>query len=228
MSRISKALLEQLIESQKEIDKLNIMTSNAILSVEDKYEKLRKPLYKKRNQAIKRLPNFWATSFVNHPIILRFLGEQGLGSIRKLKVENLKKINMGYRIHIYFYENPYFKNKVLTKEIRFGNAKSGDWTTATSTNIKWKKGMSLQRAKQNSLAVYKTLFEWFSDTTYKDFDFIGDYIRDDLWVNPLRFYCKEAAPEDTYKEEFGNEFKMYDEDEGDKEEYEDNSNEEYN
>ena len=38
-----------------------------ILVVEQKYNKLRKPHYKKRNEIITKIPAFWSTVFSNHP-----------------------------------------------------------------------------------------------------------------------------------------------------------------
>ncbi|KAH8239206.1 hypothetical protein KR032_001786 [Drosophila birchii] len=196
-----KDLLKQLIKCQKEIDKINEMTSNEMLTVEEKYEKLRKPLYEKRSEAIKRLPSFWGTSFIKHPELVGYMGEEGLRSIRSLEVEHLEKIKLGYRIHLHFDENPYFENKVLTKEFRFGNSKSGNWITSTSTPIQWKEGKNLLLAEQDSTTLYKNFFDWFSDNTNPNFDHIGDFIRDDLWINPLRYYCIETEPEENDIEE---------------------------
>ncbi|KAF4532613.1 hypothetical protein B566_EDAN013518 [Ephemera danica] len=61
-----KALVE-IDTCQNEIDGLNEKASEEILLVEQKYNKLRKPFFEKRNEIIKRIPNFW---FVNHPQIL--------------------------------------------------------------------------------------------------------------------------------------------------------------
>jgi template-activating factor I len=47
---------------QNEIDALNEKASEEILQVEQKYNKLRKPHYEKRNELIKNIPNFWVTA----------------------------------------------------------------------------------------------------------------------------------------------------------------------
>ncbi|KAH8296682.1 hypothetical protein KR054_009765, partial [Drosophila jambulina] len=217
--------LKQLIQCQRDIDKINLMTSDEILRVEEQFEELRKPLYKKRGEAIKLAPNFWGTTFANHSGLVGYMGEEGLRLIRTLEVENLEKIRMGYRIHLHFDENPYFENKVLTKEFRFGNSKDGKWITSTSTPIQWKEGKNLLLAQQDdSSSLYRTFFDWFSDNTNPNFDHMGDFIRDDIWVNPLRYYCTEPEENNNKdKQELEAEMQMDDgDDEEEKEENDDN------
>lgn len=52
----------------KQIDALNEKASDEILKIEQKYNKLRKPLFEKRNDAIKRIPNFWVTAVSNQNV----------------------------------------------------------------------------------------------------------------------------------------------------------------
>lgn len=67
--------LEQIDACQNDIDALNEKASEEILKVEQKYNKLRKPFFEKRNDIIKRIPNFWVTTVsfsqqqqkTNHP-----------------------------------------------------------------------------------------------------------------------------------------------------------------
>lgn len=58
--------LEEIDGCQNQIDGLNEKASDEILEVEKKYNKLRKPYFQKRNDIIKRIPNFWviAVSFL--------------------------------------------------------------------------------------------------------------------------------------------------------------------
>lgn len=60
-------ILEQIDACQNEIDALNEKASEEILKVEQKYNKLRKPFFEKRNEIIKKIPKFWVTavSFLN-------------------------------------------------------------------------------------------------------------------------------------------------------------------
>ena len=67
--------LEDIDGCQNEIDALNEKASEEILQVEQKYNKLRKPHYEKRNELIKNIPNFWVTavSFLAFSFTFRLL-----------------------------------------------------------------------------------------------------------------------------------------------------------
>lgn len=54
--------LESIDLCQTEIDGLNEKASEEILKVEQKYNRLRKPLFEKRNDIIKKIPDFWVTA----------------------------------------------------------------------------------------------------------------------------------------------------------------------
>lgn len=54
--------LEQIDACQNEIDALNESASEEILKVEQRFNKLRKPFFDKRNEIIENIPNFWITA----------------------------------------------------------------------------------------------------------------------------------------------------------------------
>lgn len=54
--------LEEIDATQNEIDALNEKASEEILKVEQKFNKQRKPYFEKRNELIKKIPNFWVTA----------------------------------------------------------------------------------------------------------------------------------------------------------------------
>lgn len=190
--------LEDIDSCQNEIDALNEKASEEILKVEQKYNKLRKPFFEKRNEIIKKIPNFWVTAFVNHPQISAILEEEEeecLHYLNKLEVEEFEDIKSGYRIKFFFDENPYFSNDVLTKEFHLGS--SGD-PASQSTPIKWKENMDLaQRAKDrmtqnktNRKRAFepRTFFTWFTDHGDPSGDDIAEVIKDDMWPNPLQYF----------------------------------------
>lgn len=53
--------LEEIDSCQNLLDALTEKASASILKVEKKFNKMRKPLFKKRGSLLKRLPNFWVT-----------------------------------------------------------------------------------------------------------------------------------------------------------------------
>ncbi|TNN33557.1 Protein SET [Liparis tanakae] len=117
---------------------LNEQASEEILKVEQKYNKLRQPFFQKRSELIAKIPNFWVTTFVNHPqALLGEEDEEALHYLSRVEVTEFEDIKSGYRIDFYFDENPYFENKALSKE--FNVNESGD-PVSKSTEIKWKAG----------------------------------------------------------------------------------------
>ncbi|XP_063223531.1 protein SET [Bacillus rossius redtenbacheri] len=187
--------LEEIDACQNEIDALNEKASEEILKVEQKYNKLRKPFFEKRNDIIKRIPNFWVTAFVNHPQISSILEEDDedcLHFLSKLEVEEFEDIKSGYRISFHFDTNPYFENDVLTKEFHLGS--SGD-PASQSTPIRWKEGNDLTKKARESAgkgrkrgAHQESFFGWFTDHGDPSADDIAEVIKDDMWPNPLQYY----------------------------------------
>merc|ERR1712150_266760 len=192
--------LEEIDTTQNEVDALNEKASEEILKVEQKYNKLRRPYYDKRNEIIKRVPKFWLTAFINHPQMSAIIEEDEedcLQYLNKLEVEEYDDIKSGYRIRLYFDANPYFDNEVLTKEFHLGA--NGD-PASQSTTINWKEGVNLaakaalkaqnaaQRTGQKRPLENRTFFSWFTDNTDPASDDVAEVIKDDMWPNPLQYF----------------------------------------
>uniref|UniRef100_A0A182P927 Protein SET n=1 Tax=Anopheles epiroticus TaxID=199890 RepID=A0A182P927_9DIPT len=226
--------LEAVDTCQNEIDALNEQASEEILKVEQKYNELRKPYYRKRNEFIKRIPSFWMTAIMNHPQISGILEEEEedcLQFLEKLEVEEFEDIKSGYRILFHFEENPFFENTVLTKEFKLGS--NGESPSSTSTPIKWKPDHDLTKVLPKKVAnnrrkrglENRTFFDWFTDNNDPINDDIAELIKDDLWPNPLQYYLVpdiEVEPEDDEDGDGGEEFG----EEGDEEEVDEVEDEE--
>jgi template-activating factor I len=193
--------LEEIDACQNEIDALNEKASEEILRVEQKYNKLRRPFFDRRNELIRKIPNFWVTAFVNHPQISAILDEEEeecLHYMTKLEVEEFEDIKSGYRIKFHFDENPYFENNVLEKEFHLGS--SGD-PDSKATDIKWKQGSELAERIQahaqgrNRKNSYQSFFTWFSETSDAASDDIAEVIKDDMWPNPLQYFLMPGMEE---------------------------------
>merc|ERR1711997_1282124 len=114
----------------------------------------------------------------------------------KLDVEEFEDIKSGYKIQFSFSENPYFSNKVLTKEFQLGS--TGD-PNSSSTDIDWKTGYNLVEKAAQRAAVARagsrkrhlenrTFFSWFCDNSDPQQDDVAEVIKDDLWPNPLQYF----------------------------------------
>ncbi|KAK6128238.1 hypothetical protein DH2020_038011 [Rehmannia glutinosa] len=149
--------IETLQEIQDELEKINEEASEKVLEVEQKYNEIRKPVYDKRNNVIKSIPDFWLTAFMSHPALSELLTE-----------EDQK----------HFKPNPYFEDTKLTKTFTF--LEEGT-TKITATSIKWKEGMGIPNGvaedkKGNKRShVEESFFSWFNDSQHNgDIDEIQD------------------------------------------------------
>ncbi|KAK2090825.1 hypothetical protein P7K49_030109 [Saguinus oedipus] len=207
--------------------------------VQNEIDLMNKP---KRLELIAKIPNFWVTTFVNHPQVSALLGEEDeeeLHYLTRVEVTEFEDIKSGYRIDFYFDENPYFENKVLSKE--FNLNESGD-PSSKSTEIKWKSGKDLTKRSsqtQNKASRKRqheepeSFFTWFTGHSDAGADELGEVIKDDIWPNPLQYYLvpdmddEEGEGEEDDEEEEGLEDidEEGDEDEGEEDEVDDEGEE---
>uniref|UniRef100_A0A8C0M2B7 SET nuclear proto-oncogene n=2 Tax=Canis lupus familiaris TaxID=9615 RepID=A0A8C0M2B7_CANLF len=223
--------IEHIDEEQNEIDRLNEQASEEILKVEQKYNKLRQPFFQKRSELIAKIPNFWVTTFVNHPQVSALLGEEdeeALHYLTRVEVTEFEDIISGYRIDFYFDENPYFENKVLSKEFHLNE--SGDPSSKSTEIKKWKSGKDLMKRSsqtQNKASRKRqheepeSFFTWFTDHSDAD----------DIWPNPLLYYLvpdmddEEGEEDDDEEEGLEDIDEEGDEDEGEEDEDDDEGEE---
>lgn len=204
--------IEKLQEIQDELEKINEEASDKVLEVEQQYNEKRKPVYDKRNDIIKSIPEFWLTAFLSHPALGDLANEEDkkiFKYLSSLEVEDFKDVKSGYSITFNFKSNPYFEDTKLTKTFTFLDEGT---TKVTATSIKWKEGMGILNGVANEKKGNKrphgdeSFFTWFSEPQQKDDlddfqDEIAEIIKEDLWPNPLTFFSNEADEDDSDGEE---------------------------
>ncbi|KAB1223291.1 NAP1-related protein 2 [Morella rubra] len=224
--------IEKLQEVQDELEKVNEEASDKVLEVEQKYNETRRPVYIKRNEIIKTIPDFWLTAFLSHPALCDLLSEEDQKIFKYLDyldVEDFKDVKSGYSITFNMNENPYFEDTKLTKTFTFYDEGT---TKISGTNIKWKEGMGTSNGVNHEKKGNKrphadeSFFTWFGETQQKDIaeihDEIAEIIKEDLWPNPLKYFNNEADEEDSDDdeddgEENGNDDEQDDDEDGDEE-----------
>jgi len=210
--------IQNMDEIQNHLDQLTEKASVEILVVEQKYNKLRKPHYQKRNEIIGTIPNFWATVFTNHPQVSSIVtekDEEALAFLTELEVEEFEDIKSGYKVTLRFKENPFFTNDVLVKEFHITDETAeSEGTPSFSTEIKWKPGKSLvpkadlkagaKRGKDDITGAAATFFSWFNETAEDGICEIGESLKDDIWPNPLQYFLNDIN-DSVEDEEYGDE-----------------------
>jgi len=216
---------EAIGDVQNEIDRLNEQASEEILQVEQKFNKLRLPNYKKRSDLISKIPSFWISVFLNHPQLSTYLDQEDeaiLQHLKRVDVEEHDDIKSGYRIKFTFDQNSFFDNDVLTKEFNINETSE---TTCKATPIRWKNeskngpaskeaGNDRKRSHDTNESGSSSFFSWFASTSDAGSDEFGEILKDDIFVNPLQYYLAASADDE-------------DNSGGENEEEEDGDNEEF-
>ncbi|XP_068336949.1 NAP1-related protein 2-like [Pyrus communis] len=212
--------VEKLQEVQDELDKVDGEESDKILEVEQEYNEIRRPVYVKRNEIIKTIPDFWLTSLMSHPVLCDILSEEDQKIFKYLKsvdvVDFKDDKTLGYSVTFNFNDNPCFEDTKLTKTFTFVD---GETTRITGTPIKWKEGMGLvngvteeKNGKKRPL-VDESFFSLFDSPL--EHDEVVEIIKNDLWPNPLKYFNNEADEEDSEDDEMDNGEEEEDDDEED-------------
>ncbi|XBI92658.1 hypothetical protein VPH35_029665 [Triticum aestivum] len=205
--RIDDGLLlsiEKLQEIQDEIERVNEEASDKVLEVEQKYNEVRRPVYTRRNEIIKEIPDFWLTAFLSHPMLGELLTEDDQKIFKHLvsiDVNEFQDIKSGYSITLAFSSNPYFEDTKLTKTCSFSDDGK---ITVKATTINWKDGMDIANGKaymengEKRLLIDESFFTWFNDAKNKSFsdgvmDEVADVIKEELWPNPLKYFNNVSA-----------------------------------
>ncbi|KAJ7974418.1 NAP1-related protein 2-like [Quillaja saponaria] len=199
--------VEKLQEVQDELEKVNEEASDKVLEVDQKYNEIRRPVYVKRNEIIKSIPDFWLTAFLSHPALSDLFTDEDQKIFKyldSLDVEDFKDVKLGYSITFIFNENPYFEDTKLTKTFTFFDEGT---TKITGTAIKWMEGMGPanginheKKGNKRPLAD-ESFFSWFGETQQQAIgefnDEVAEIIKEDLWPNPLKYFNNEADEEDS-------------------------------
>lgn len=58
-----------------ELFQVNEEASEKVLSIQQEYSRIRRPLYAQRNQVARLVPDFWKTALQNHPVVRDLITE---------------------------------------------------------------------------------------------------------------------------------------------------------
>lgn len=207
--------LEQVSHIQSEICNLNEKASEEILTVEQKFNKLRRPHFEKRNEILKEIPNFWLTSMANHPMIAPMIesaeDEDCLHYMVNLDVEEFEDIKSGYKLKLHFVDNPYITNEIITKEFQVLSSDDPQVPSTLDKPIEYKdtpQGQKLKLIVEASLEASRqasrvasrvpnqevppqSFFAWLTESGT---DEIAEILKDQIWPNPLEFFFATPDP----------------------------------
>lgn len=177
-------VLQALESIQLDLEAVNIKAGKAFLRLKRKFIQMRRPFLERRDLIIQHIPGFWVKAFLNHPKISVMLSQRDEDIFRyltNLQVQDLRHISMGYKMKLYFQTNPYFTNTVIVKEFQCNQLGR---LVSHSTPIRWHRGQEPGAYQGTSYS----FFSWFSNHSLPEAHRIAEIIKNDLWVNPVRYY----------------------------------------
>jgi len=196
----TQKVLKEIDGVQDEIDSINDKASEEIMKIEQKYNQMRMPHFEKRNEHIKKIPNFWATAFVNHPLIGKALESEDekecIRYLAQIEVEEFEDIKSGFRLKFFFDSNPYFENAIVVKEFS-----TVDDPKIKTPEVKWKKGMKKLGRRANASAnangvIECSFFGWLCYDYDPVTDEFAEVIKDDIWPNPVHYFLTSDVEDD--------------------------------
>lgn len=200
-----ESILQALESIQMDLEAVNIKAGKAFLRLKRKFIQMRRPFLERRDLIIQHIPGFWVKAFLNHPRISILINQRDRDIFRyltNLQVQDLRHISMGYKMKLYFQTNPYFTNMVIVKE--FQRNRSGR-LVSHSTPIRWHRGQEPQAYNRRSHDTRESFFNWFSNHSLPEADRIAEIIKNDLWVNPVRYYMRRGGYRSSRKKQHGKE-----------------------
>ncbi|KAI8059564.1 hypothetical protein BC940DRAFT_313413 [Gongronella butleri] len=173
--------------------------ANELMSLENEQEavhekcleyqrKLMKPLWEKRRDIVKNIPNFWAEVITNSPF---FEGPGDENDVEAL--ENLKDFHVEYdenrpnyrKVVAHFGKNGVFKNEVLTKEFTIDK---DEGTVISKANVEYHSGKEPNNKKRKGDDIDADLdfnfLQWFSDDSIP----LGALLTEEVFPGALDFY----------------------------------------
>ncbi|CAM0138213.1 hypothetical protein VKS41_001454 [Umbelopsis sp. WA50703] len=208
-------------EVQQQLEQISKDTYDADRELAIQRNKLMKPIYSKRREILKQVPNFWGTAMGNHQMIsvlFEDVDQELLNNITDFHIEHDEQNPDSYTVSATFSKNNTFENETLTKKITV--TEDGDAADVHKSTIKWKsgKGPDSKKRKAGDEDFETTSFiEWFGD----DDHILGSLFRDDFFPDAIRYYNGDDEDDDEDDEDLEDiELGSEDEDDEDDEEEE--------
>ncbi|ORX90266.1 hypothetical protein K493DRAFT_318072 [Basidiobolus meristosporus CBS 931.73] len=189
----------KLLNVEQEMEEVNEKLFKEQGKLTTKYENTKGPVYKKRQELLGQIPNFWTITFKNHPMLQGLLESEDVevfNHLTDITIDRSTDDCTVYKVILSFSENPYFSNDSLIKE--FSHDESGK-VIIKNHPILWKDGQDLTQSDGEKK---DSFFTWFSEEDPE----IGDLIANDLYPNAVKYFQGFDNDEDDEEfDDFGDE-----------------------
>jgi len=167
-------------EDAKKLESIQRETARIELAIEREGQKKLIPVFQKRREVLKSIPRFWPVVLMRHSLVSFHLthtaDQSALAYLEDIWVEKDPQELRCFKLEFHFKENPYFTNRVLTKEYSyFPPPAAAD-----------------DKPDENGITEAMVDFLWERDTTIHGMKI--DWKEDDKALTKL--YPREMDPED--------------------------------
>ncbi|KAL0586649.1 Testis-specific Y-encoded protein 4 [Plecturocebus cupreus] len=161
-----ESALEALLAVQMELEPVNARARRAFSQQRAKLECRRKPQLDRRGAIIRGIPGFWANVIASHPQMSALITDRDkamLSYMTNLEVKETKRPIHVCKIMLFFRSNPYFRNKVVTKEYLVNLT---EYRPSHSTAIQWYQHYEREACRRRHNNSSLNFFNWFCDHNF--------------------------------------------------------------
>ncbi|KAK3286342.1 hypothetical protein CYMTET_6101 [Cymbomonas tetramitiformis] len=195
-NELPKEVLTDLGDIQNDLEEVAKQQEKREQALAREFDVKKQPIWKRRNDLLKTVPEFWLKCFENHPCLQAMIIEEDKDALKFLESMEYTLSEKGDVVTFHFKTNPYFTNPQLKKFVR--EDEDGN-IQAESTKIEWKAGKSLIKtgsdkgAKRDAASIEESFFTWFDCEKYGEGELME--IFSDLNTDPLPAFLGEIDEE---------------------------------
>jgi len=159
---VANEAIEDIEAIEDKINSLEDEQSIEICKLEQKYVQKKNPLYSKRAECISKIPKFWSTAFLQHPMLSSLIvddDETAFSYLKAIKIDQVSRDEkvedaetgnsyiktLNHSISFEFETNPYFSNSILSKSY----FQVMEEIVSEGSEIDWKPNMNLIKNSRN-------------------------------------------------------------------------------
>ena len=178
LSSVEQKSVEEILTK---IEALDNKLDSEFRVLKAKYFKEKLPLFKKRDELLQKIPNFWLACLNNSPINTHF-NDEDLNVLQYITALTAEVANNFDKITLSFGENDLIENKTLSKTVY-----AGENGKVVADTVKWKKAPKRSKT-ETDCAFFKIFGEEETEIT-------NDIV--DVYESPIEYYEADNDTEDT-------------------------------
>lgn len=178
-----------LLDAQLELQLLDERCAEEQISIQQRYDQLRRPHFDKRGKKVRSIPGFWKSALCGHPsrLVAPFESE-ALEHIIELDVRENVDRRGSYEVRVQFGKNVLFKERSAVKKVTFHDALTEQVEAATLTAAS-DRGLEILASARG---VQRSVLGWLISPQSAGAAEVGhdfsEVLRRDLWQDPIPYF----------------------------------------